>query len=119
MPWVPLKHPWWLNINTQFAVATAIFSALKPEGAERRLSAVRRQLGKKRSAIRTAMRPQILSSFLYTYRDLTNNEILAYIDFATSETGKKYHTVIIDGVQKALVKSSTQWGQRIGDILAQ
>lgn len=107
-----------VNINTQFAVATAMISAFKP-GSEPRLSAIRKQLETQRPAIRTAMRPQILSSFLYTYMDLTDEEIQAYIDFATTKTGQKYHAVIIDGVEKALVACSTEWGRSIGDILAQ
>ncbi|MDY6903125.1 MAG: DUF2059 domain-containing protein [Thermodesulfobacteriota bacterium] len=105
-----------VNINTQFAITTAMISALKP-GATPNFPVIRRLLEKQRPSIARVMRPQILSSFLYTYRDLTSEELQAYIDFATTEIGKKYHRVIIGGVEKALVQCSSKWGREIGEIV--
>ena len=103
-------------INTEVAVAFAFVTAL-PSEQQRPLEDIARELERQRPNIEAMMRSQVLVSFLYTYRTLSDDEIERYIAFATSPVGSKYHSVTMAAVKKALIAGSIKWGRSVGDAI--
>jgi len=75
------------------------------------------QIEKTRPHLEAAMKSQVVVTFLYTYRSLSNSELEKYIEFAGSEIGLKYHRTTIAGFKKALIDGSIRWGNSIGELL--
>jgi hypothetical protein len=107
-----------IAMNTQLAVAFAVVKSL-PLEQQGPLKDIAAQLEKNRPQIEAVMKSQTLIFALYTYQNLTNGELEAYIQFATSPAGVKYHGATISGFKKALLNGSLKWGESIADILNQ
>ena len=107
-----------IAMNTQLAVAFAVVKSL-PQEQQGSLEDIAAQLEKNRPRIEAAMKSQTLIFALYAYQDLTDGELEAYIKFATSPAGFKYHRATMSGFKKALLNGSLKWGNSIADILNQ
>ncbi len=103
-------------INTQLAVAAGI-SAMLPAEQRKPLHVIRNEIEQFRPQITAAMQNQTAIAFLYTYRDLNEDEIQQYIDFARSELGVRYHAAASDAIQQALTAGSLKLGAMISEII--
>ncbi len=77
------------------------FSELKALVSERRI-ALRGQVGQ-----------QVYMNYLYTYRDLTLQELQRYIDFARSENGNRFLEVVNNAVFDVLEEHSARLGHKL------
>jgi hypothetical protein len=107
-----------IAMNTQLAVAFAVVKSL-PEEQQGSFEDIAAQLKKNRPQIEAVMKSQTLIFSLYTYQSLSDGELEAYIRFATSPAGVKYHGATISGFKKALLDGSINWGKSIANILNQ
>ena len=107
-----------LALNTQIAVASAIVASLPPE-QQQPLSELKTQIERTRPQLESAINAYVLASFLYTYQTLSNPEIRAYINFASSRTGKVYHEATVAGFTHAMISASIRWGKSIGAQLSE
>jgi hypothetical protein len=107
-----------LAIDSQVAIALATISTL-PAEQQRSLESISREFEKNRPQLEAMVRAQVLLSFLYTYRNLTDAEIQQYIDFAASPGGSKYHSVTEEALKKAFLAGSVRWGKSIGEAIKQ
>jgi hypothetical protein len=107
-----------IAVKTQGAVTVAMIATL-PSEQQGRLEHITRELEKGRPRIEAAVRPQVLDSFLYTYRTLADDEIQQYVEFATSPAGSKYYSVTTAALKKALLDGATTWGKNIGEATRQ
>ena len=57
-----------------------------------------------------------IASLAYTYRNLPDNEVRAYIDFANTPAGQHYHSSAIAAMNEALTAASEKMGQRLGQL---
>ena len=104
-------------MNTQLAVAAGMMAAL-PAEQQKPLDLIRDQIEQLRPQITAAMQNQTVIAFLYTYQDLTEAEIGAYLRFARSEVGARYHNAASAGIQQALTAGSLNLGAMIAEIMA-
>jgi hypothetical protein len=67
-----------------------------------------------KSQIQAAMKRMVQRQFLYSYRELTDNEIDRYTQFAESQSGQRYHYVSMRAIDEALVRAARKMGSRMG-----
>ncbi len=99
-------------MNMQLALTTAVAASLPPTRQEQ-LRELQEEIEGIRSEIEAVIHQQVILGFLYTYRSLSDPELEKYIEFATSDTGVKYHYVVYAGIKKALVDGSTRFGKSV------
>jgi hypothetical protein len=97
------------------AVATAMTLSLPPE-TRKPLAQIEEELEASRPGIEKAMQEQTWVSLLYTYRPLSDAEIRAYIGFADSPVGRKYHRVTIEAFQEAMVRCGAEFGRAMARV---
>ena len=105
-----------IAMNTQLAVAMAVLASL-PVEQQPTPANLAAALEQQRAQIQNLVRNQTLISLLYTYRGITDDEILEYIAFASSSAGVRYHDASIAGFKSALLEGGYKWGESIGEIL--
>ena len=66
-----------------------------------------------KTAIMRATRNQNLEFLLYTYRDLSEEELRRYTDFNISEYGKRYNAVVYDILSSVLQQASDRFLQSL------
>ncbi len=103
-------------MNTQLAIAVGM-SAMLPAEQRKPLEVIRYQLEQFRPQVTAAMQDQTILAFLYTYRDLSEDEIQKYLKFARSDVGARYHAAAADGIQQALTAGSLKLGAMITEII--
>jgi uncharacterized protein YeeX (DUF496 family) len=85
-----------MQIITLTAMASA-FPAMNLPSEEQ----IRTNFQKNKPGIAQAVSREIALSILYTYRDISKDDIRAYIQFMKTDYGKRYHQVVQDGTNKA------------------
>ena len=105
-----------ITINTQLAVQAGIMASLHTDQSLD-IEKLREEIEQARPQIEAMMKPYINVSMLYTYESLSDSEIDKYIGFASSKVGKKYHSVLITGLTKAIIDASIKWGNSIGEVI--
>ena len=96
-------------MNTQTALMAAMTSGIKPENRPD-MGNIEKEIIKNKGQIQTAVQHATLLSLLYAYRRISVTEIAKYIDFATSSSGTKYHSVTAEGVTAAMTDSAHDLG---------
>jgi hypothetical protein len=104
--------------NTQLAMF-AIFMELTPEDQRVPMGQVAAALKQDLLQYRDAAQEKTLGSILFTYADLTDAELGAYVDFARSTIGQTYHATVNDAFTIALAKGSRQLAQALNGYFLQ
>lgn len=106
-----------MQVITITAMATAFPAMNLPTEA-----AIRANFEQNRNNISQAISREIALSILYTYRDISKDDLQEYIRFMKTDYGRRYHQVIQDGTNKAYVycgkKFSDAVVKRINDKTA-
>jgi Uncharacterized protein conserved in bacteria (DUF2059) len=100
-------------LNFQVAMLTAMTAAMAPE-LRPAFDAVLAEARKRSEQARPVLEQRAFEQLQRVYRPLSDGEIDQYIDFAESEAGKKFHTVVIQGMQEATLNASRELGTMIG-----
>lgn len=103
-------------MNTQLAVAAGMLAAL-PAEQQKPIAVIRDQIEQFRPQVTAAMENQTALAFLYTYQELTEDEIKRYLYFARSDMGARYHTAASDGIEQALTAGSLKLGVMISEVI--
>jgi len=93
-----------LALNTQLAIAVSVLS-LQENADSPEYEDIRAYIEKHRPQVLAHANYQIVTSFMYTYMSLTEDELSEYIEFARSEGGAKYHAIYINSLSRVLVSS--------------
>jgi hypothetical protein len=91
--------------------------AALPAEQPKPLEVIRNQLEQYRPQIKAAMENQTVLAFLFTYKELTADEIRPYLGFARSEVGARYHAASSDGIEQTLTAGSLKLGTLISEIV--
>lgn len=107
-----------MAMSMQLAITVAIVATLPTERqpTRKQLESI---MEKTRPQIESMIKAQSLGSFLFTYRQSTDDELESLIAFASSPEGKTFQKATMSGFRKALVNGSFTWGGVIADILGQ
>jgi hypothetical protein len=106
--------------NLQAAVIIAMTSLVPSEVqplVESVVKSVKKQVEKSSAQMKPIIEQQVLMSFLYTYRTLSDDELEKYIAFAETESARKYHSVISQGYNSVLTDASGKFGNVIGELI--
>lgn len=102
-------------MNTQLAIAVGMMAAL-PEQQRQPIEIIRNQIEQVRPQVTAVMENQTVLAFLYTYRELTADEIRRYLRFARSDVGARYHAAASEGIGQALTAGSLKLGAMIAEV---
>ena len=102
--------------NTQLGVALSIALGT-PSEHEVTLPEVRKELEAERPQLEASVRADILVTLLYTYRLLTNAELVKYIQFSKSEASTRFNDAVIAGIKAAMMDCSTKWGKAVAEAI--
>ncbi len=100
-------------MNLQLAMITAMSAAME---ADKRpaFEDVQELVKRNQPQMQAAMSRRVQIQFLYSYRELSDEEIDGYLRFAESMPGRRYHEVSIRAIDEALVQSARRIGSRLG-----
>jgi hypothetical protein len=101
-------------LNMQVVIAVAMTASMEPD-QQPSADAILHEVNKNSAQLRSMIEQQILLSFLYAYRSLTDAELDRYIAFAESAAGKKYQTVTSEAVSGAMVDAGRKLGSLLGE----
>ncbi|GAB6096343.1 hypothetical protein JCM14469_25960 [Desulfatiferula olefinivorans] len=99
-------------LNMQVITLTALASAF-PAMSLPSEETIRANFEKNRNSISQAVSREIALSILYTYRDISKEDIKDYIRFMKTDYGRRYHQVIQDGTNKAYVHCGRKFSQAV------
>jgi hypothetical protein len=63
------------------------------------------------SALRAAMEQTLPIIMAYTYRDVSDADLVSYRRFLQSEAGKRYNVAVMDALETAIVRASVRMGE--------
>ncbi|GMR18312.1 MAG: hypothetical protein BMS9Abin33_0719 [Gammaproteobacteria bacterium] len=104
-------------LGTQKAVMSAMFSAM-PQAEANMGQMIISQLEAQRPKLMENMQNQVLLTFLFTYRSLSDEELGQYVAFASTKSGQKYHRVMTEALMRALSEAGTQLGKNMAEIIS-
>lgn len=108
-------------LNMQVITLTALASAF-PAMSLPSEQTIRANFEKNRNSVSQAVSREIALSILYTYRDISKDDIKDYIRFMKTDYGRRYHQVIQDGTNKAYVHCGRKFSEavvrRINDTMS-
>lgn len=79
---------------------------------------IRTNFAQNREVISSAISREIALSILYTYRDISKDDLRAYIRFMETDYGKRYHQVIQEGTNKAYTHCGKVFSRAIVDKIS-
>lgn len=102
-----------LDNGAAIQVAMAVILSGSLPGADLpSFSEVKRAVESRRQAMRGMAGQQIYLNYLYTYQDLSNEEIDDYIEFARTDSGARFFEVLSSGVYEVL----NSHAERLDDV---
>ena len=107
-----------LIINNNLAIANGL-AMTAPVQELINLEALSKQLESQRPQLIASMDKRLLAEYAYIYRTVTDAEIDAYIAFAETPSGRKYHAAFIAAIARAMIEASLVVGFEMGNIKKQ
>ncbi|WP_244178262.1 DUF2059 domain-containing protein [Marinobacter shengliensis] len=87
------------TIAVQLGLATAM-AALSSDSVH--YERLRQRLENQRGMLQGMVGQQVYDSYLYTYRDISVQELGLYLDFLESESGKRFTEVVTESIQASI-----------------
>lgn len=106
-----------IAINTSFAVSMGLAS-LAPGGSVPTADEVLNEIEKRRFAITQQISSMVQKSFAFVYRDLSQDDLLAYIAYANSPSGKKFHLAMYQILIEMLKQRANVFGEELTKALS-
>ncbi|MBD3640679.1 MAG: DUF2059 domain-containing protein [Marinobacter sp.] len=103
------------SIAVQLGMATAM-AALSTDSVH--YEQLRQRIESQRSMLRGMMEQQVYDSYLYTYRNISNQELGLYLDFLESDAGSAFSRVVTDSIQQAITEPVESVGQQMSRFLS-
>jgi hypothetical protein len=104
-------------LNIQIAIISAI-STMTPAQPRPTFEQITEMVYKNRPQIQQLISQQVIGGFLYTYHGVSTGDLETYIAFIESPVGSKYHTVTMQAFSDALIQSSKNFGEAVGEMIA-
>jgi len=75
---------------------------------------VQEELEVNRANVTATMRPLVRDLLVYSYLDLSDDDLQRYVDFSATPSARRYHAAMTEALESALVTASRRLGERIG-----
>ncbi|RLA31395.1 MAG: hypothetical protein DRR15_13310 [Gammaproteobacteria bacterium] len=105
-----------LFIAMRFSIMMGM-SLADSELQELKLSELRTQVESERDEMVLPIKEYIKTSYLYMYRDFSDDDIQQYINFLESDAGRWYVTVLSDAIAEALINAGVAVGESFPDLI--
>lgn len=105
-----------IGVHAQLAAALAA-NAMQPPNSRQEPSELMAQVETIRPLIESMTRQQVLLSLLYTYRDLSEEDLRGYIEFATAPQGNAFNRLASEAMSRTFVEKSAQLGEVLGELV--
>lgn len=102
------------TIAVQLGLATAM-SALGQDSVH--FEEIEERIESQRGAMQALMSKQVYDSYLYTYRNVSNQEMDLYLDFLESDAGRAFTSVVTRSVKHAVTDPIESIGTQIGRFI--
>jgi hypothetical protein len=102
-----------MTINIAIAVAYGVASAsgtVDPADVEK----LRARFAGQRASMLEVLTRQMVESFAWIYRSMSDGELDRYAEFAETAAGRKYHAATSKALTNAFVRASLDMGERVG-----
>lgn len=99
----------------QIAMTMAMMSGM-PAKDQMTMEDLTKRVKSNSEQLYAALKPQVLASLLYSYREISGSELNHYIDFASSKSAVKYHAVTMNALNIAMSKASEDFGNSLRTI---
>lgn len=103
------------TIAVQLGLATAM-AAFSPDSAN--YDQLKQRIEGQRSALQGVVGQQVYDSYLYTYENISDQEMALYVDFLESKAGLQFSKVVTASIQKAVTDPIESVGSQIAKFLA-
>ena len=104
-----------LLLNLQIAIIYAASSAVSVDNPPS-FEKITERVYKNRPQVKEMVSQSSISSFLYTYRDLSDSELEQYIAFVESQIGLKYYEVVMKALSESMISASKKLGESIAQL---
>lgn len=101
-------------ISIQLALAGAM-AASAPPGAAPTFEQLKAMIDGNRFMLRGLVGQQVYDGYLFTYRELSHEELLQYLAFISSESGQRFTQAMNEALREALRQPSEAIGRSIVD----
>ena len=102
-----------MALNMQVAMTIAMTATMTPD-QQPSIDLIIQEVNKNNAQVRSMVAKEVLLSFLYTYRSLSDAELDRYIAFAESAAGKKYGDVATAAISDAMINACRKLGTLLG-----
>lgn len=103
------------TIAVQLGLATAM-SALSRESVH--YEQIEQRIEGQRDALRGVVGQQVYDSYLYTYENISTQEMGLYLDFLESPAGEQFSRVVTASIQQAIMDPVESIGQQMSRFLS-
>ncbi|HEY5604284.1 MAG TPA: DUF2059 domain-containing protein [Gammaproteobacteria bacterium] len=104
--------------NMQFSMGVGLAMATA-DGESVNLDAIAAEIEAAKPQLQQQMSQYILVSMLYTYQDLSEQELSRYIEFVSSPLGASFYAALFSGVDEAFIKVGKKYGKALGEYFEQ
>lgn len=99
-------------INTTLALARGV-AAVSPGGATSDTDRLATMLQGQRKQLVAHYQQEAIQQFAYTYRTISDGDLVRYLNFAASPVGRKYHAATIQALDSALTGAASDVGREL------
>ncbi|WP_166257026.1 DUF2059 domain-containing protein [Marinobacter salicampi] len=104
-------------VDTAIAIQTAFGTAMAAfNGGVVDVDAIRNRVESQRTMLRGIVEQQVYAGYLYTYKDLSDQQMRSYIQFMESEDGSRFNEVVTGSVQRAIIEPIESVGAGIARL---
>ncbi len=104
------------SLETAIAVQLTLASAISASSDNPQMPSyedLKKSIEDNRFMMRGVIGQQVFANYLYTYQQLTDQELKAYVDFTASPAGNHYSLVVNESIKNVLLKPSEVIGSKI------
>lgn len=104
------------SLETAIAVQLTLASAMSASSNSPHMPSyeyLKKSIEDNRFMMRGVIGQQVFANYLYTYQNLTDEELKSYVDFTSSPAGKNYSLVVNESIKNVLLKPSEVIGSKI------
>jgi hypothetical protein len=109
-----------MDVDIRISVTNAMLMAINsvlPKEKQTDVDVIKKEIEGLRPKIEEEARRLAIQTNLYIYRTLKDEEFQPYVEFAESQSGKRYHKVTSGAVKAAMQRVSSDFGKALGDLL--
>ena len=105
-----------IQMSMALTIVTVINAAL-PEDKRQNPDSLQKKIEELRQKLQEETHRTAITSGFYTYRTLTDDEFQRYVEFAESESGRRYHRVTYTALKEALQTVSASIAKSMADVV--